>query len=983
MTSLEELLAGDGFKKGRLRQALLRFKLGQSKPDFFSRRSRSNVSDAARKPVDPAGFRRKSSIQRDAGEIKQEFGDRKGDEDNVGGFPDEIEEEEMVEVERFRARKAEKNQGKLRFRDDNPRSDTNEDARRSRASEPPLDEAAIGALVSILMGSLRRFFKDENFRASLRHTCLSWLYPSGGNGRNGDSDSRVIANLREAIGIVEGAVKTMPDPRDLKRASLKLSVLAGLSYGDLKKGFTGGIPNLHLSACAHLYLSLFYRLQKKNKASGRHLLQVFCDVPYPGRTVLLLSLWERLIFPHLSHLKAWYEKEAELIPRTPSRLQKLQALEEVYNNALDGGTHRFAIYYKEWLIEENEARAPPFPCVDVPDNPFARCPREPSNMVGFKGASSSKRLDLYLEEEEEEEEVAEEQFNVLLRSSDQGNDGEDEGAWSSSPESNENIKEDQRKSHHQANVPSDLTSMITKTKPDRNGMIPTNSEMASSLLQSSAEPSGIFEDMGQGSVFSGIPNDFVCPLTGHLFKDPVTLETGQTFEKAAIKEWFKQGKKTCPVTGRGLKSLSIPVTDFVLKCVMDEWRLEHCRNLLIYATQISGSVVKGYKSKDELACLIIEKIVSGLNTDEQMENARRFISLGGLHFLTWRLEMGNLEEKMHVVTLMLCCIKADDSCRSFLAINIEGPWILDLLYSKILDARANAVLLMIELICLNSRLGIASFLRSLTTETIVSTMHVLLLYLQTSPPEERALVAVLLLHLDLMVEPLKYSIYKEEAIDGIIVALEHSLYDGEVIKNASKALLMLGGRFSSSGKTVVETWLLKQAGFIAHSSITSIAYAGEAEPIAYDGEAEENITKEEEKDREEWSNKLALVLLCNGKQPFLGTLVRCLSSKVSEIVKACLITVAWLSNSLPSLYTAGFQLSNFTTLIPILKEIMIKDNRIENQVLASLSLLNLSTIYECRDLLKTFAKELFVPLQNLGEVTWTAKQLHTAIYSDY
>lgn len=254
----------------------------------------------------------------------------------------------------------------------------------------------------------------------------------------------------------------MPDPRDLRRASLKLSVLAGLSYGDLKKGFTGGIPNLHLSACAHLYLSLFYRLQKKNKASGRHLLQVFCDVPYPGRTVLLLSLWERLIFPHLSHLKAWYEKEAELILRTSSRLQKLQALEDVYNNALDGGTHRFAIYYKEWLIEENGARAPPFPCVDVPDNPFARCPPEPSNMVGFKGASSSKRLDLYLEEvEEEEEEVAEERFNVLLRSSDQGHDEEDEGAWSSSPKSNEHIKEDQRKNHHQANAPSDVSLTFT------------------------------------------------------------------------------------------------------------------------------------------------------------------------------------------------------------------------------------------------------------------------------------------------------------------------------------------------------------------------------------------------------------------------------------------------------------------------------------------------------------------------------------------
>ncbi|GKV12588.1 hypothetical protein SLEP1_g23713 [Rubroshorea leprosula] len=42
--------------------------------------------------------------------------------------------------------------------------------------------------------------------------------------------------------------------------------------------------------------------------------------------------------------------------------------------------------------------------------------------------------------------------------------------------------------------------------------------------------------------FSSIPVDFICPLTGKLFEDPVTLETGQNFEKTAIKEWFDGGK---------------------------------------------------------------------------------------------------------------------------------------------------------------------------------------------------------------------------------------------------------------------------------------------------------------------------------------------------------------------------------------------------------------------------------------------------------
>lgn len=49
------------------------------------------------------------------------------------------------------------------------------------------------------------------------------------------------------------------------------------------------------------------------------------------------------------------------------------------------------------------------------------------------------------------------------------------------------------------------------------------------------------------------------------------------------------------------------------------------------------------------------------------------------------------------------------------------------------------------------RTQIASFLSALQNGGIMNTLHVLLVYLQTSPYEQRALVAVLLLHFDLMV----------------------------------------------------------------------------------------------------------------------------------------------------------------------------------------------------------------------------------------
>ncbi|KAJ7009518.1 hypothetical protein NC653_000265 [Populus alba x Populus x berolinensis] len=60
------------------------------------------------------------------------------------------------------------------------------------------------------------------------------------------------------------------------------------------------------------------------------------------------------------------------------------------------------------------------------------------------------------------------------------------------------------------------------------------------------------------------PHDFICPLTGQLFEDPVTLETGQTFEREAIGERFDHGNRTCPVTGKTLACSTVPLANSIL-----------------------------------------------------------------------------------------------------------------------------------------------------------------------------------------------------------------------------------------------------------------------------------------------------------------------------------------------------------------------------------------------------------------------------------
>lgn len=54
-----------------------------------------------------------------------------------------------------------------------------------------------------------------------------------------------------------------------------------------------------------------------------------------------------------------------------------------------------------------------------------------------------------------------------------------------------------------------------------------------------------------------IPYHFRCPISLELMTDPVTVCTGQTYDRCSIESWTSTGHATCPVT-------RLPLTDFTL-----------------------------------------------------------------------------------------------------------------------------------------------------------------------------------------------------------------------------------------------------------------------------------------------------------------------------------------------------------------------------------------------------------------------------------
>ncbi|KAL5557701.1 hypothetical protein UlMin_033912 [Ulmus minor] len=88
---------------------------------------------------------------------------------------------------------------------------------------------------------------------------------------------------------------------------------------------------------------------------------------------------------------------------------------------------------------------------------------------------------------------------------------------------------------------------------------------------SQSDDSHLFERLHIEPIYDA----FVCPLTKQVMCDPVTLENGQTFERAAIEKWFKECRDSgrtlvCPLTLKQLRSTDLKPS-IALRNTIEEW----------------------------------------------------------------------------------------------------------------------------------------------------------------------------------------------------------------------------------------------------------------------------------------------------------------------------------------------------------------------------------------------------------------------------
>ncbi|PNX95356.1 E3 ubiquitin-protein ligase LIN-like protein, partial [Trifolium pratense] len=565
------------------------------------------------------------------------------------------------------------------------------------------DGSIINGVIGILSGYIGRYVKDDSFRKTIREKCISFLDRIRKRRRKDADDDD--ADDDEIFVNIDFCMEKIDKLIEVYHQGTKKQVTMMKSLRNSIELLTKIASKSHLSSCAQLYLAIAYKLMKNDKVSSKFLLQVFCYSPNLARTYLLCDLWEHLFLPHLLHLKIWYTSEFEFLSNEVygEKEKKIKVLNKVYNEKMDSGTYLFAMYYKQWL-KVSGAGEPPLPIVPLPSRPSYRSSRRMSSDSTI--SNSSINPNLYkavfgLKEEKQKPTCLGDKSGIMTLSKkleiDKKFQGDDYKCSS--------VQKQDRFSFERS------SSQIDKNQAQRLDyfkclscrFIPTETMSKINYIKS------------KNASLSVLSSDLVEAIRTICSSDILT---------------------EC---------------EFAIRVVTKAW-LNSPGDPLIEEALTQTSVVEVQCSPQVAAFYILDQLLNGFDEDKNLENARQVLSLGGLTLLMKRIEDGEMNERENSALIISCCVRAEGSCRSYLAENINKSSLLELIVlGWKQNSSGNALFVISELLSLDRRTKILKFLRGLNDGwSGLNTMHIFFTYLQKAPQEERPLVAVILLMLDLM-----------------------------------------------------------------------------------------------------------------------------------------------------------------------------------------------------------------------------------------
>ncbi|KAM1173625.1 hypothetical protein FF1_026301 [Malus domestica] len=376
------------------------------------------------------------------------------------------------------------------------------------------------------------------------------------------------------------------------------------------------------------------------------------------------------------------------------------------------------------------------------------------------------------------------------------------------------------------------------------------------------------------------------------------------------------------------------------------------------------------------AVVLLGLILGGSGEGIASSIVNTVVSEKALETIISSLESESIEERIAAVRILLRCMQQYGRCRNTIADQGEVAPVLDSFVGASDGEKFEIVHFFFELVKLNRRTSNEKILHIIKDEGLLSTMHTLLIYLQTAPQDQCPTVAGLLLQLDLLAEPRKMSIYREEAIDMLISCLRNADFPNAQIA-AAETIMSLQGRFSTSGKPLTGAFLLKRAGldksYKSRVRMDQFSnFSGDDETLVYFSGQHQ---KEEEKAADNWERKMAFALASHEFGLLFEALAEGLKSRNAELCSVCFVSATWLVHMLSVLPDAGIRGAARVFLLKRYVSIFKSAKDIDDKALSMLGLSSFIQDPEGMQDVTSSIKDIVKGLRELKRLTPLAFQM--------
>nr|CAB3446598.1 unnamed protein product [Digitaria exilis] len=220
-----------------------------------------------------------------------------------------------------------------------------------------------------------------------------------------------------------------------------------------------------------------------------------------------------------------------------------------------------------------------------------------------------------------------------------------------------------------------------------------------------------------GTEVAAVPEQFLCPISSKIMRDPVVLASGQTYDRRFIQEWLSSGNRTCPQTQQVLSN-TILIQNHLVRSMISQWCTDNEITLPPVENQEEDLVTNNER---KTFSKIFQRIASSSNLSEQRE------AIKDLRLLTkcnssLRAAIG---EKPESISQMISTVSnpelennaevLEDMVTAILNLSIHEsnkkiigddplaiPFLIRALQSGTMEARSNAAAAIFSLSALNS-----------------------------------------------------------------------------------------------------------------------------------------------------------------------------------------------------------------------------------------------------------------------------------------